>query len=60
MTNIEMDAARAQISAAQNLRRIADALEVLVKILTLTPKNPDLDTLISLPETKETLRSLRA
>lgn len=58
MTNIEMDAARAQISAAQNLRRIADALEALVKILT--PKNPDLDTLISLPETKETLRSLRA
>ena len=34
MTNIEMDAARAQISAAQNLRRIADALEALVKILT--------------------------
>ena len=33
MTNIEMDAAHAQISAAQSLRRIADALEALVKIL---------------------------
>lgn len=32
LANIEIDAARAQVSSVRELRRIADALEELVKI----------------------------
>ena len=35
MNNLEMEAARAQVASARELRRIADALEDIAKVLKI-------------------------
>lgn len=44
ITKIEMDALHAQVSSAHELRRIADALEDIAKILKIGGLFPSSDT----------------